>query len=140
LHADLVAIGPGSLYTSILPNLLVPGMADALAHTRALRVYICNLATQPGETDNYSMADHVAVVCQYLPAGCIDVVLANDNLSIPPNRGGGQTVYVLPVPPDNARLVTADLVDEQRPWRHDSAKVAAAVIALLERDDLRRKT
>jgi uncharacterized cofD-like protein len=140
LRADLVAIGPGSLYTSILPNLLVPGFTDALAHTRALRVYICNLATQPGETDNYTLADHVEVIGRYLPLDCLDVVLANDNLTIPPDRGGGETIYVQPVPPSRVRLVTADLVDEQRPWRHDSAKVAAALAGLLERDDLRHKT
>jgi uncharacterized cofD-like protein len=119
-----------------LPNLLVPGIADALAHSRGLRVYVCNLATQPGETDNYNVADHVAVVAQYIPIECLDVVLANDNLSVPPNRGGGKTIYVQPVAPPHVRLVTADLVDEQRPWRHDSVKVAEAVVALLERTEV----
>jgi uncharacterized cofD-like protein len=138
LQADLVVIGPGSLYTSILPNLLVPGIADALSHSQALRVYVCNLATQPGETDNYSVADHVAVIGQYIPIECLDVVLANDNLSIPPDRGGGKTIYVQPVAPPGVRLVTADLVDERRPWRHDSVKVAGAVAGLLERPDVRR--
>jgi hypothetical protein len=69
----------------------------------------------------------------------LDVVLANDNLSIPPDRGGGETIFVRPVPPEKVRLVTADLVDAQRPWRHDSAKLAKAVMALMERSDIRRK-
>jgi hypothetical protein len=59
------------------------------------------------------------------------MVLANDNLSMPPHRGGGKTIFVKPVAPKNLPLVTADLVDEARPWRHDSAKLAKAVIDLL---------
>lgn len=131
LQADLIVMGPGSLYTSILPNLLVPDLAAALQHARAKRVYVCNLAIQPGETDNYSVADHVATILQHVPTGCLDVVLANDNLLVPPDRGGGNTVFVQPDPPTDIPLVTADLVDEQRPWRHDSSKLAQAVINLL---------
>ena len=130
-QADLIVMGPGSLYTSILPNLLVPDLSEALRHARAIKVYICNLATQPGETDNYSVADHVATLLDHIPTECLDMALANDNLSIPPDRGGGSTVYVQPLPPPRLKLVTADLVDESRPWRHDSAKLAQAVINLL---------
>jgi len=131
LQADLIVMGPGSLYTSILPNLLIPDLATALQHTRAPKVYICNLAIQPGETDNYTVADHVKAILQHLPTNFLDTVLANDNLSVPPQTGGGQTVYVQPVPPDGVRMITADLVDEKRPWRHDSDKLARAVIGLL---------
>ncbi|MEZ4590728.1 MAG: uridine diphosphate-N-acetylglucosamine-binding protein YvcK [Chloroflexota bacterium] len=130
-QADLIVMGPGSLYTSILPNLLVPDLAEALLHARAPKIYICNLATQPGETDNYSVADHVATLFQHIPTGCLDMVLANDNQSIPPERGGGNTIYVQLTPPDNLPMVTADLVDEARPWRHDGAKLAQAVMRLL---------
>lgn len=131
LQADLIVMGPGSLYTSILPNLLVPDLAAALQHAHAKKVYVCNLAIQPGETDNYSVADHVATILQHVPTGCLDVVLANNNLLVPPDRGGGNTIFVQPDPPTNIPLVTADLVDEQRPWRHDSSKLAQAVINLL---------
>jgi uncharacterized cofD-like protein len=130
-QADLILIGPGSLYTSILPNLIVPDLAAALRYARAPKVYICNLATQPGETDDYTVADHVGAILSHIPLDCLDMVLANDNLSIPPHRGGGKTIFVKPVAPKNLRLVTADLVDETRPWRHDSAKLAKAVIDLL---------
>ncbi len=130
-QADLIVMGPGSLYTSILPNLLVPDLSEALRHTRAKKIYICNLATQPGETDNYSVADHVATLFQHIPTGCLDMVIANDNLSIPPDRGGGNTIYVQLTPPKELPMVTADLVDEARPWRHDGAKLAQVVMRLL---------
>ncbi len=131
LRADLVVMGPGSLYTSILPNLLVPDLAAALCHARASKIYVCNLAIQPGETDNYAVAEHVAAILQHTPAGCLDIVLANDNLSVPPDKGGGETVYVQPTAPEQVKMVTADLVDEERPWRHDSDKIARAVMNLL---------
>ncbi len=130
--ADLIVLGPGSLYTSILPNLLLRDLAEALIHARARVVYVCNLATQPGETDGYSVADHVAALQRHLPPGCIDLVLANDNLSVPPETGGGQTKYVLPTPPADVPLVAVDLVDDARPWRHDSAKLGRAVMGLIE--------
>lgn len=131
-QADLIVMGPGSLYTSILPNLLISDLAEALKHARAPKVYVCNLATQPGETDSYTVADHVHALLDHIPAGCLNVVLANDNLSAAPDAGGGRTVFVQPVPPrEEVRLVTADLVDEKRPWRHDSQKVAKRVMELI---------
>lgn len=129
--ADLIVLGPGSLYTSILPNLLVADLAEALRHTRAKVAYVCNLATQPGETDGYTVADHVAAITTHVPGNFLNVVVANDNLSIPPETGGGQTRFVRPEPPPGVAFVACDLVDESRPWRHDSTKLARAVLALL---------
>lgn len=130
-QAELIVLGPGSLYTSILPNLLVSDLAEALIHCRAKVVYICNLATQPGETDGYSVADHVSALVDHVAGDFLDVVLANDNLSVPPDTGGGNTHFVEPEPPKGVEFITRDLVDEQRPWRHDSSKLARAVIDLL---------
>jgi uncharacterized cofD-like protein len=129
-QADLIVLGPGSLYTSILPNLLVADLAAALHRSRALKIYICNLAIQPGETDNYTVADHVNTILHHTSHGIIDIVLANDNLSIPAHRGGGNTIFVRPEAPEQVRMVTADLVDEAHPWRHDSDKLARALIDL----------
>ncbi len=134
LQADLVVIGPGSLYTSIIPNLLVKDITRALQRTRAKKIYVCNLAVQPGETDNYNVADHVmaiqrhTVVDEMDERGIIDLVLANSNLSVPPTTGGGFTVFVKPDDPGSVPMVTLDLVDEKRPWRHDSKKLSKAVI------------
>ncbi|MCA9960106.1 MAG: YvcK family protein [Anaerolineales bacterium] len=130
-QADLIVLGPGSLYTSILPNLLVPDLAAALQRTRAPKIYVCNLATQPGETDNYTVADHVNTILQHTPAHLLDIVLANDNLSIPPHIGGGDTKYVDPIAPEQVKMIATDLVDEAHPWRHDSAKLARAIVDLL---------
>jgi uncharacterized cofD-like protein len=133
LQADLILIGPGSLYTSILPNLLVPEIAKAIQRTPAFKIYICNLATQTGETDNYSVDDHVTAIDRHVarvgvkPEDWADIVLANNNTSIPAETGGGNTVFVESVNVSGNRLVWFDLVDEDQPWRHDSKKLAEAV-------------
>ena len=75
--ADLILVGPGSLYTSVIPNLLVQGIADAIARSRATRVYIANLMTQPGETDSYSVADHVRAIYEHSREGLFDWVVIN---------------------------------------------------------------
>lgn len=82
LDADLIVFSPGSLYTSILPHLIAPEVVDAIGRSRAEILYICNLVTQPGETDGYQVSDHVRVLNRYLGARKVDVVLAN-NAPIP---------------------------------------------------------
>lgn len=131
-QADLIVIGPGSLFTSILPNLLVPDLAGALASAPARKVYVCNVATQAGETDGFDVADHVAVLHQHVSPHCIDVVLANENVGVP-LEPGSQTVFVQPAAMAEAQVAVklVDLVDETRPWRHDSDKLAAELIKLL---------
>lgn len=131
LGADMLVIGPGSLYTSVLPNLLVPDIANAVRSSRAFRVYVCNVATQRGETDHYSCADHWAAITQHAGDGLVDLVVANDCLDapIPDNTS-------LVAPPDNGLLevptYTTDLVDHDRAWRHDSHLLAERLISLLE--------
>lgn len=135
LEADLVVAGPGSLYTSVLPNLLVREIAQAVAASRALRVYVCNVATQRGETDGYSVGDHVAALERHVGRGLFPVVLANDNFAHADRLPEGVEPPRLEIPPDATyTLVTADLVDPQRPWRHDSEKLARALMRLLERE------
>lgn len=138
LNADAIIIGPGSLYTSIMPNLLVAEIGNALRYTRAKRIYVCNLATQPGETDNYSVADHVTALAGHLDAdqvgieNWLDLVLANDNFNLPTEAGGGNTVFVRLEEADGLATVAADLADVGQPWRHDSDKLARAVIELID--------
>ena len=130
-QADMILIGPGSLYTSILPNLLVPDLTQALIHAKAPMVYISNLATQEGETVGYDVADHVAAITQHIPQINFDIILANDNFSITEEALGG-TIMVELADFKDARLVTADLVDAGLPWRHSSSKLSNAVLALLQ--------
>ena len=145
-QADIIVLGPGSLFTSILPNLLVPEICAALEHARAPIVYVCNLVTQPGETDNYSVADHVAAITQYVPTNRLTTALANDNLKPEPTKQAVEPAdaanlhsqdnyynYVRPVPAPGVPLKTLDLVDLDHPDRHDSEKLARAILDILNR-------
>jgi uncharacterized cofD-like protein len=132
LNAEVVVIGPGSLYTSILPNLLVQGIVDALRATAADIIYVCNVATQPGETEAFTVADHVLALEKHIGRGVFNTVLANN--AYPSHNAGENTRYVPPVPPNHEILqrytVTyADLVNNERPWRHDPTKLAQAILA-----------
>ncbi|MEZ4504035.1 MAG: YvcK family protein [Dehalococcoidia bacterium] len=142
-EAELIVIGPGSLYTSVLPNLLVRELGDALASTKAHRVFITNVATQHGETDGMNAADHYEVVRQHLGGRDVaDVVLANSNLPAEalPEEWRSQPVGA---PGDgdygSAHLVLADLVDTEKRYRHDTERLASAVMRLYYERDLRRE-
>lgn len=133
LEADIVILGPGSLYTSILPNLLVRGIADALRATDAYKVYVCNVATQPGETQNYTVADHVLALEKHIGRGMFQTVLANNHH--PSKNAGENTFYVDSIPPNHETLQRyevryTDLTDADRPWRHDPHKLARAILSL----------
>lgn len=133
LEADVIVAGPGSLYTSVIPNLLVPDVARAVAASRALKVYVCNVATQRGETDGYSVGDHVEALEKHVGAGLFPVVLANDNLDVDFDAPPGVELVPGNWPPDaKYRVATADLVDPVYPWRHDSDKLARALLHLLQ--------
>jgi uncharacterized cofD-like protein len=76
-HADIITIGPGSLYTSLIPNLLVDGIVDSMRDSAALKLYICNIMTQPGETDDFDVEDHLRVLFEYSPNLALDYALVN---------------------------------------------------------------
>ncbi|MCR3921364.1 MAG: YvcK family protein [Firmicutes bacterium] len=136
LDAELVVVGPGSLYTSVLANLLVPGMVDTLRATTAQRVYICNVMTQPGESDYFTAADHLQAIHNHVGENIFDSVLINGNLTIPPAllqkyAEEGAT----PVQPDLAqlkkmgvRVVEADMLSQIAVVRHDPDKLAQAIL------------
>lgn len=130
LEADLIVAGPGSLYTSVLPNLLVEEIKQALAVSEAMKVYVCNIATQPGETDDFTVQDHFDALLQYVGVGIFTHVLANDNWKVNfPEQSSSKLVR------DGSeaagfQLVAADLVDEEMPWRHDPKKLAEQILQL----------
>jgi uncharacterized cofD-like protein len=124
LDADMIVAGPGSLYTSVLPNLLVPSIAAAIRASSAVKIYVCNVATQPGETGNYDVDRHVQALRRHV-GDLFPLVLANDKLI----ASAGEQAHLEPVAlpeeaPADYLLLTADVIDEAFPWRHDSAKLA----------------
>jgi uncharacterized cofD-like protein len=136
-EADLIVLGPGSLYTSLLPSLLLPGIRAALAESSALRVFACNVATQDGETLGMDLAAHVDALAAHVGDGIIDVVLANNHLGDVDALRPPTTPVRLTWPPSIAaapRLVLDDVVDPGAAQRHDPERLAAAVIRVLERE------
>jgi len=135
LEADLVVLGPGSLYTSVLPNLLVEGIAKALLQSDALKVYVCNVATQPGETDGYSVEAHVDALVRHMPGQTnpIDVVIAplHPPGASPPQPG---VTLVTVTSPSATRpvIVVDDVVRDDQPLRHDPDKLAVVLMRVLK--------
>lgn len=129
LSADLILVGPGSLYTSLLPNLLVPEIAQALRASRALKFYICNVATQAGETRNYTCGDHIRTIENHVGERLFDLVICNNNWSEKLPEG---ISWVKPEAGlvESYPLYLTDLIDPIYPWRHDSKKVAQSVMDL----------
>jgi len=143
-EAEVIVIGPGSLYTSILPALLVPGVREAIDASGALVVFACNVATQAGETGGYDLADHIDALERHGAARLADVVLANNRFNaVPPEGWLGEPVR-LRWPPACAgkggpRLVLDDLVDPVNAHRHDPGRLAAAVMGVWEREGGHRR-
>ncbi len=130
LSADMIVVGPGSLYTSLLPNLLVKDLLGAITASRAVKIYVCNIATQAGETDVYTCYDHVRALEEHVGDGVFDVVLCNDNYEGVLNEGS-QFVRADEKTLADTRTRCADLSDENFPWRHDTAKLAATLVEIL---------
>ncbi len=129
LSSDLILIGPGSLYTSVLPNLLVPDLAEAVRVSRALKFYICNVASQPGETDGYNCGDHVRGIEKHLGVRLFDMVICNTcyegQLPL-----GINFVHSEPELDEEYSVYGTDLIDKQKVWRHDSQRLAQVVMDL----------
>ena len=87
-EADLILMGPGSLYTSVIPNLLVEGVVEAICRSEALKIYVCNIMTQEGETEGYTAADHVDALLSHGAPGLVDLCLANSGRRRRPHPGG----------------------------------------------------
>ncbi len=136
LQADLVVIGPGSLYTSVLPNLLIADIREAIRASAAICVYVCNVATQPGETDGYDVGDHTRALMEHAGDDICDLVMANSTTD-PDLPAGSGSVMVAPTCGKDlsATVVLGDLVDRDLPWRHDARKLAHAVMRVLEDHD-----
>lgn len=138
--ADIITVGPGSLYTSILPPLLVKGVVDAVTNSRAVKIFICNLMTQPGETDGLTARRHLEIVREYAPALNFDYIIVNDRPIRDEQvelytRDGAQQIGVHgsieAAEIEGARVIRADLLSEGPLVRHDPARLARAVLDLV---------
>ncbi len=134
LNAELITVGPGSLYTSILPNLVVDGMAEALKASPAIKVFVCNVATQPGETDAFRVSDHLKAIEGHMGTNIFDfvVVNSNNNFPLPPSA---QTAGIKRVVYDPATVnqrsihaVLVDVVNSRISTHHDPDKLARAIM------------
>jgi uncharacterized cofD-like protein len=138
-EADIIVMGPGSLYTSIIPNLIINGMPEAIAKSSAYKIYVCNVMTQPGETDNFSASDHIRVLVDHANPQVINACIIN-NAQVPESalqRYQKETSY--PVAPDvekiktmGYKVVATDLLDVKDFIRHDSKKLTETLIKLIE--------
>ena len=129
LSAELIVIGPGSLYTSLLPNLLVPDLLAAIHASRAIKVFVCNIATQAGETDSYSCYDHARAVEQHIGEDLFDVILCNENYEGDPGVNS-EWVRADEKTMTDTRSYCADLIDDEHPWRHNSVKLSQVLMDL----------
>lgn len=131
LNADMIIIGPGSLYTSILPNLLVPDIAAAIRSSRALKIYVCNVATEHGETDDYTCGDHVHALIKHAGEGLFDIVVSSFNGfgELPEGIHWVETENDLEI---EYPVHRSNLVDPLQAWRHDSGKLAQVLMDLYQ--------
>lgn len=143
MAADLIVIGPGSIYTSVLPNLLVPGIRAAIRSSRATKVFVSNIATQLGDTEGLDVLEHVRVLEAHVGPGLFDYVVANDNFAaeVPSEwptelvRPGAAQAGI-----GDLRLVELDVIDEANPIRHDPAKLAEGLLKVYYDQASRRAT
>jgi uncharacterized cofD-like protein len=132
--ADLIVMGPGSLYTSLLPSLLVPGIRSAIGSARGLRVFVANVATQQGETEGYTLSEHVAALSAHGVGHLADVVLANDDPAARVPEGYPAEPVRIDLAPGGSspRVVLAGVVDAANAHRHDPRRLTEALVRLLE--------
>jgi uncharacterized cofD-like protein len=136
-EAELIVLGPGSLFTSLLPSLLIPGVREAVLAAAAPRVFVCNVATQLGETAGFDLAGHVEALTAHTAPGLIDAVVANNTFTAqtPPDWSADRVR--LRWPPDVKplpRLVLDDVVDPENAHHHDPARLAHAILRTYERE------
>lgn len=145
--ADVITLGPGSMYTSIMPNLLVSRVAAAIGESQATKIFICNLMTQPGETDNYTARQHLETIKRYAPEIHFDFVVVNDRriTKEQEQRYALEGAYQIGIDDDapdaiagvldqSTVVVRTNLLEDGEKVRHDSTLLARVVIACKQQD------
>ena len=137
-EADLILLGPGSLYTSVIPNLLVDGIAEAICKSSALKIYVCNIMTQDGETEEMTASDHVAALLTHGAPGLIDLCLANSEAVRPGLLERYREEDAVPIEVDREKIEAMGIEVIERPLtsetsdyaRHSPAKLAQAILEI----------
>jgi uncharacterized cofD-like protein len=137
-QADIIVLGPGSVFTSIIPNLLVPGIAEAIRRSKAKKVYVCNVMTQPGETDGFSAYDHVKAIENHAHTRVFDYALVNTKDPSPEllekYRKSGAMLVIADadrIRAEGYRPITGNFISQTDVVRHDASLLAKAIVGLL---------
>lgn len=142
INSDIVTIGPGDLYTSVITNLLIKDIREAIVKSRAKKIYICNLMTKPGETSGFNAFDHIAEILRYLKKDCLDYIILADNSKLRREallkyaRKGqfpvqaGDLIKIRKL--TKANIIIADVSDEQELIRHDSQKIRNQIAKIID--------
>ena len=131
LNADIVTVGPGSLYTSILPNLLVHGMVEAIKASPALKVFVCNVASEKGETDNFGVSDFLRVLEDHVGSNIFDFVIVNSNHNYTPTGGQSKVLFDMQrmtLGREGPHFILTDVVNRRIPSHHDTDKLARTIM------------
>ena len=136
-EADVILIGPGSLYSSIIPNFLLKDITNSIVKSKAIKIYICNVSTERGETENYSVEDHVKAITKHSDINLFDIILANNKVVI--KSSGKKLGEVKNISTEHKNLngysiISTDLISEDSPLYHDSNKLVKALIKIIKNE------
>ncbi len=138
--ADVIILGPGSLYTSVIPNLIINGITEAIMRSSAFKIYVCNVMTQHGETDGYAASDHLQAILGHTKKDIVNACLINNAIAPKEMLGRYENEHSFPVKPDSELIrdmgclaVEEDLLGVTDYVRHDLQKLTQALIKLIER-------
>ena len=127
LKAELIIVGPGSLYTSLIPPLLVKDLRNVIKESSALKIYICNVATQKGETDGFSVYDHIVAIEQHTYKDIFDYIVADENDNTPITTHDETPITISKNDQDNPKVLQFDIKSAEHSLRHDSNKLSNCI-------------
>lgn len=142
--ADVILIGPGSLYTSVLPNFLVGGIKKAIkSNKRAIKIYIANCSTERGETENLTVEDHINLITDYLGKDILDFCLANKKIikksKTVSRLGSVNNITATAKTVGSCKIIKADVINSRSPLYHDSKKLAKAIVTIYNHNEARHR-
>lgn len=133
--ADVILVGPGSLYTSIIPNFLLKEICRGVASSRAKKIFICNVSTERGETEGYTVADHINTLVGHSDPQIFDICLINSKIILKSSGkrlGEVKNITTQENKIGRYKIVHEDIIDDENPLYHDSKKLAKAIIKLIK--------